>query len=269
MKKLVDFPIGVFDSGVGGLTVVRELLNCLPGEDVIYLGDTGRYPYGPRSAGIVRRFALQNARFLAGFNVKILVVACNTASSVALDELQRWLAVPVIGVITPGAAEAVKATRNGKIGVLGTVGTINSGSYQRAITEISASAQVFAKACPLFVPLAEEGWLEGPIVKSIVEHYICEILEKGVDTLVLGCTHYPLLKNAIADVAGTNVAIIDSASSLAADLKTLLTTEHALSTRKKGELKLFVTDSPEKFIKVGEKFLQTKFCNLETIEIDL
>ena len=179
MRDYAESPLGIFDSGVGGLTVVKEILMQLPGEDFIYLGDTARYPYGPRSVEIIKKFALQNARFLMGFGIKVLIVACNTASSVALDEIKRWIKIPVIGVIEPGAEEALKTTKNGKIGVIGTVGTISSGAYQEAIKRLNPGVSVCGKPCPLFVPLAEEGFTEGEIPEKVAHFYLDELVRQG------------------------------------------------------------------------------------------
>jgi len=269
MRKINDSPLGIFDSGVGGLTVLREVLQQLPGEEFIYLGDTGRYPYGPRSAGIVRKFALQNARFLMGFGIKVLIVACNTASSVALDELRRWLAVPILGVIEPGAREAVRKTVNKRVGIIGTVGTIGSGAYHRAIADIDPDIKVFSTSCPLFVSLAEEGWLDGDIVESIVHHYLDEMSEKDIDTLILGCTHYPLLRELIQKVVGENVQVIDSAYALVRELNELLVQENLLARTKESANRYYVTDAPDKFKKIGQKFLGKKLDNVNLIEIDL
>ncbi|MCD6417712.1 glutamate racemase, partial [bacterium] len=252
-REIRKMPIGIFDSGVGGLTVVKEMLRHLPGEDIIYLGDTARYPYGPRSPEIVRRFALQNARFLMGFGIKLLIVACNTASSVAMDVLKKWISVPIIGVIEPGAKAAVKTTKNRKVGVIGTQGTISSMSYNRAIKKIDESIKVFGKSCPLFVPLAEEGFLDGDVAEKIAEKYLNEIVGNGIDTLVLGCTHYPLLKKTITKVIGDDIEIIDSASSVVANVKDFLVRYDLMSDNDRGKIRFFVTDSPERFMSVGEK----------------
>ncbi len=266
---ILKSPIGIFDSGVGGLTVVKEMLRQLPGEDIIYLGDTARYPYGPRSAEIVKRFALQNARFLMGFGIKLLIVACNTASSVAMDVLKKWISVPIIGVIEPGAKAAAQKTKNKKIGVIGTQGTILSKSYNRAIEEIDGGIKVFGRACPLFVPLAEEGWLDGKITEGIAQHYLSDIVKNGVDTLVLGCTHYPLLKKNIQKVVGNDVYIIDSASSVISDVKDFLARSNLLNDSEKGEMKIFVTDAVERFEMVGEKFLDGEKIDAVRVEIDI
>ncbi len=267
-QQISKSPIGIFDSGVGGLTVVKEMLRQLPGEDIIYLGDTARYPYGPRSAEIVRRFALQNARFLMGFGIKLLIVACNTASSVAMDVLKKWISVPIIGVIEPGAKAAVQETKNKKIGVIGTQGTIFSKSYNRAIEGIDNNIRVFGRACPLFVPLAEEGYIDGDVPERIAQHYLTGIVQNGIDTLVLGCTHYPLLKKTIQKVVGDNIHIIDSASSVIFDVKNFLARAKLLNNSKKGDMKIFVTDAPERFEMVGEKFLDGEKIDAVKVELD-
>ncbi|RKZ28767.1 glutamate racemase [bacterium] len=269
MRCYSDAPLGIFDSGVGGLTVVKEILKQLPNESFIYLGDTGRYPYGPRSADIIRRFALQNARFLMGFGIKVLIVACNTASSVALEELRKWISVPIMGVIEPCAREAVKSTKNGRIGVIGTVGTIASNSYQNAIITLNPNIEVFTKVCPLFVPLAEEGLVDGEITELIAHHYLDGFLEKGIDTLVLGCTHYPLLKKAIAKVMGENIKIIDSAKAIVEELKKYLVDEEILSTGDNKYSRFFVTDAPQRFKIIGTKFLAREIEKIELIQIEI
>ena len=270
MKDYARAPLGIFDSGVGGLTVVREILRQLPHEDFIYLGDTARYPYGPRSNEIIKKFSLQNARFLMGFGIKVLVVACNTASSVALDEIRRWIKIPVMGVIEPGAEEAVRASQTGKIGVIGTVGTISSGAYQAAIKKLSPDAEVFSKPCPLFVPLAEEGFTNGEIPEKVAEFYLKELKQHNIDTLVLGCTHYPLLYNPIRKVMGEKVKIIDSAGAVVKKLKKFLESENLLAPQDhKGKGTFFVTDSPERFARVGAHFLDKNFEEIKVTKVDL
>lgn len=269
MRDYAKSPVGIFDSGVGGLTVVKEVLRQLPGEDFVYLGDTARYPYGPRSVEIIKKFALQNARFLMGFGIKVLIVACNTASSVALDEIKRWIKIPVIGVIEPGAEEALKTTKNGKIGVIGTVGTISSGAYQEAIKRLNPGVSVYGKPCPLFVPLAEEGFTEGEIPEKVAHFYLDELVRQGIDTLVLGCTHYPLLYNPIKKVVGERVEIIDSAGAVVRKVKKFLEEENLLSSREHGTGRYFVTDSPERFARVGAKFLNKKFGEITATKVDL
>ncbi len=244
--------IGIFDSGVGGLTVQRALLEALPGADTIYLGDTARVPYGTKSAATVTQYSLRNARVLEARGIDLLVVACNTASAVALPALRAALPVPVLGVVEPGARAAVRATRNGRIGVIGTAGTIGSGAYQAALRGLRADVEVVARACPLFVPLAEEGWTDpsDELVRGVVRRYLAPLAAGRVDTLVLGCTHYPLLRAAIAaELPG--VTLVDSAETVAAEVKALLPAPTGLAATH-----LFlVTDTPEKFLAVAGRFL--------------
>jgi len=204
-------PIGVFDSGIGGLTVVRQLLTHLPAEDVVYFGDTARVPYGIKSAETVTRFSRENTQFLLRRGVKMVVVACNSASAMALETLQREYDLPILGVIDPGAAAAVAATRSGKVGVIGTQATVGSRAYERAIAKRDSRIEVLARACPLFVPLAEEGWIEGEVPEKVARQYLAPLLEAGIDTLILGCTHYPILQATIQKVAGDGVTLIDTA----------------------------------------------------------
>ena len=206
-----DGAIGVFDSGVGGLTVLHEIVSALPHEDTVYLGDTGRYPYGTKSAETITRFALENVEFLVGRGVKMLVIACNSVSAVALDAIRARWSLPVVGVIEPGARAAVARTRTNRIGVVGTEATISSGAYTRALRALGPTVEIYMRACPLFVPLAEEGWTDGPIARQVAETYLASLAKSGIDTLVLGCTHYPLLKPLIAEVMGPDVAVVDSA----------------------------------------------------------
>ncbi len=257
--------IGVFDSGVGGLTVLKALRKALPGEFFYYLGDTARVPYGTKSGETVVKYAMQNAKFLVSVGIKYLVVACNTASSYALDVLRKELSIPVIGVIRPGAEEAVPVTR-GKIGVIGTRSTILSGSYLREIKKIRPDVEVFQKATPLFVPLAEEGMFYHPITLSVAEMYLAEMRDRKVDTLILGCTHYPLLKKAISEVMGSDVRLVDSAESIARHIKEYLKITNNLSNSS-GGVKYFVTDSPESFKRVGEMFMGEEIEDIELIDI--
>jgi len=261
-------PIGVFDSGIGGLTVLKEIIKALPDEHTLYLGDTARVPYGIRSPETVTRYSIENTRFLISKEIKLLVVACNTASSVSLNTIKSSLHIPVIGVIDPGAKAAVRVTRNKKVGVIGTEATIKSGSYIRAIKALLKDTEVIGISCPLFVPLAEEGWTKGSIVTMIAEKYLKAIKEKGIDTLVLGCTHYPLLKKVISKVMGKQVRLIDSAVEVAKEIKSTLEMS-GLKRTKQGIPKrsFYVTDSPERFIKVGETFLGEKISHIEKIEV--
>jgi len=244
--------IGIFDSGVGGLTVQRAVLDALPGADTLYLGDTARVPYGTKSAETVTQYSLRNARFLLGQGIDLLVVACNTASAVALPALRAALSVPVLGVVEPGARAAAAASRGGAIGVIGTPGTVASGAYQAAIRAVRPEARVVARACPLFVPLAEEGWTDpaDEIVAGVVRRYLSPLAGEGIDTLVLGCTHYPLLKAAIA-AALPGVTLVDSAETVAAEVRARLGT----STGRAAVHRFFVTDAPERFLAVAGRFL--------------
>jgi len=259
-------PIGIFDSGVGGLTVYRRLLELLPNERFVYLGDTARYPYGPRSAGIVTRFAIQGARFLLGFDVKLLVVACNTASSVALDALREIASAPVVGVILPGARMASGATKNGKVGVIGTVGTIRSGVYRKEISSLAKGTEIYETPCPLFVSLAEEGFFDGEIPEMVAHYYLDGLKERGIDTLVLGCTHYPLLKQVIGRVMGDDVYLVDSAVATAEEIADFLSSEGLASPERNGEDIIYVTDAPDRFQMVGKLFMEHPIDNVVKIE---
>lgn len=261
--------IGIFDSGVGGLTVLREVARLLPGEDLLYLGDTARVPYGTRSERTILRYSLRNARFLMKLGIKMLVVACNTSSAVSLQALQRENRVPVVGVIEPGARRAVALTRKGRIGVIGTEGTIRSGAYQRAITSLArAEVQVVTKACPLFVPLVEEGWVDDPVTREVACRYLEPLKGAGVDVLVLGCTHYPLIEGVIQGIMGPGVRLVNSARETALEVKkTLQRLELLASTGKKGHHRFFVTDNPEKFRRVGKLFLGDPPEEVEEVDL--
>ena len=261
-----DAAIGIFDSGVGGLTVARELAETLPHEHLIYLGDTARYPYGTKSAETVRRYSLENAAFLIDKGIKLLVVACNTASAVALEALtERWN-VPVLGVIEPGAREAVARTRNRKVGIIGTEGTIASGSYTKALRDVAPDLEIYTRACPLFVPLAEEGWVDNEVAHATAGLYLTSLKRSGIDTLVLGCTHYPLLAQVIADVMGDKVQLVDSARTTAAAARNTLI-RYGLARRSgSGSVSFFVTDVPDRFIKVGARFMGHKVESAVRIE---
>ncbi|MCX6640064.1 MAG: glutamate racemase [bacterium] len=248
-------PIGIFDSGIGGLTVVRQITDLLPGESLIYFGDTARVPYGTKSDRIVREFAWEDSLFLLRQSVKMIVVACNTASAVALEELDRYLKVPVIGVIKPGARAAVNRTRNGRIGVIGTQATIDSGAYQTEIQRINPDYQVVSAACPLFVPLAEEGWVEGEVPELAARMYLSALLESDIDTLILGCTHYPLLKPLLSKIAGPSVSLIDSAEATALVVAETLSRRGLLDESRQGEYDFYVSDLPRKFEELGMRFL--------------
>ncbi len=261
--------IGVFDSGVGGLTVLKAMMERLPLESTVYLGDTARVPYGTKSGEVVTRYSLANAQALMEFDLKALVVACNTASAVALPALEAALPIPVIGVIIPGAEAAAKATKSGKVAVIGTPGTISSGAYQAALQSASASLEVRARACPLLVPLAEEGWLEGAVPQLVAQKYLGDgLLANGVDTLVLGCTHYPLLAPVIQEVVGPNVTLVDSAKATAERLATVLR-ERELTRLERGtvERHYLVTDTPARFLEVGARFLGHPLSGARQIDL--
>ncbi|MDH4231140.1 MAG: glutamate racemase [Nitrospirota bacterium] len=263
-------PIGIFDSGIGGLTVLKEIYKQLPYESTVYLGDTARVPYGIRSPETVTRYSFENTRFLFSKEVKMIVIACNTASSVSLESVRSSVSVPVVGVIEPGAKAAAAATINKKIGVIGTEATIKSNSYAKAILNIDKDIEVFGVACPLLVPLVEEGWTEGSIAEMTAEKYLQDIKKNGIDTLVLGCTHYPLMKGILSRVMGENVNLIDSAIETAREIRAVL---HDLSLlNSSGEeiiREFYVTDSPEKFKSVGERFLGEHIQHIKKIKLEM
>jgi glutamate racemase len=261
-------PIGVFDSGIGGLTVVRELMRQLPDERIIYFGDTARVPYGPKSPDTVRRYAREIATWLQHQGVKAIVVACNTATAHALETLTNEFAFPIVGVVEPGARAAVRASKGGTIGVIGTVGTISSGAYERAIRRLTPQARIAARACPLFVPLIEEGWLDKDATRLIAAEYLAPLRDDSVDTLVLGCTHYPLLKPLIGDVLGTSVALIDSAQETAAETARVLDQAGLRSSEHLTMKHRFVaSDAPEQFLRLGQRFLGAAIDRVETVTL--
>lgn len=261
--------IGIFDSGVGGLTVLRALTRTLPQEDTIYLGDTARVPYGTKSPDTVIRYSQEIAAYLVTKDIKLLIVACNTASAVALPALRRQLSIPVVGVIEPGARRAADATRNGIIGVIGTAGTIRSSAYTRAIKKLKPGVSVLAKPCPLFVPLAEEGWTDNEIARLTAHAYLDELRDARVDSLVLGCTHYPLLKKIIADTMGAGVTLVDSAEETARTVATILAEKSLLRpAAEQGNHHYYVTDVPAGFIRVGNRFLGGKLGDVYQISLD-
>jgi glutamate racemase len=267
-------PIGIFDSGLGGLTVARAIAQALPAEDLVYLGDTARVPYGTRSPETVIRYARACATHLRGRGIKLLVVACNTVSAVAMDMLRVELDVPVIGVIEPGARAGVRATRCGKIGVLATAGTVASGAYASAVAALDSRAEVISRPAPLLVPLAEEGWVTGDVPEQVVARYLEDLKGEGIDTLVLGCTHYPLLRDVISEVAcrqlGPEVRVVDGAEATARELVGLLE-ERGLAekTERQGQLKLQVTDMPGRFAEVASRFLGRALDVDDVVPIDL
>lgn len=262
-----DKPIGVFDSGIGGMTVVRALTQQLPHENIVYFGDTARVPYGPKSQQVVREYALQDTDVLLKHDVKLIVIACNTVSAVALDIVQKRAKVPVVGVILPGAAAAVQASKKKRIGVIGTLGTILSNAYTNAIRQIDSDVKVFSQACPLFVPLAEEGWIEHKATELIAKEYLFPLTLEKIDTLVLGCTHYPLLNHVIDSVLHSSVTLIDSGEATAVVVKKRLSELSLQNTSTlKPLLQFYVSDVPHKFTEIGERFLGKKLGKVHRVE---
>ena len=250
-------PIGVFDSGIGGLTVVKALRDLLPNEKIFYLGDTARVPYGGKSANTVERYSLEMTNMLVDEDVKAIVIACNSASAVALPKLEKTLSVPVVGVIKPGAQAAINATRNRHIGVIGTRATIKSGAYEKALRELDPKIDISARACPLLVPFIEEGWLEDDLTDQIIARYLEPLVREGVDTLVLGCTHYPLLIDALSRALGEKVKLVDSARNCATAVQELLDREQLRTpSGTSGDLEVTLTDLPDSFLHVARDALQ-------------
>lgn len=258
--------IGVFDSGVGGLTVLRQMMELLPHEHLIYLGDTARYPYGSKSAEVVRRYSLENTEFLVDKGIKMLVVACNSAAAVALGLLAERFALPVVGVIEPGARQAARQTRNRKVGIIGTEATIASGAYTRALRQFDDTLEIYTRACPLFVPLAEEGWTDNAVAREAAGAYLTSLKRSGIDTLVLGCTHYPLLAPAIGAVMGPKVTLVDSAHTTAVAVRDTLVRYGFARRSGEGSVSFFVTDVPERFSKVASRFIGQKVDSAVRIE---
>jgi glutamate racemase len=275
-RNMNSLPIGIFDSGVGGLTVYRALHENLLNEHFVYLGDTARVPYGTKSLATVERYAVENAQFLAARGIKLLVVACNTASALALPAIRQSLSIDVVGVIGPGARAAVAAGKGKRIGVIATESTVQSGAYTKAIEKVDADAVVIERACPLFVPLAEEGWANEEVARTVAETYLKD-LRSSIDALVLGCTHYPILRQVIQDTVGEQVELIDSGEATAREVKSLLK-EKGLAGSSSGTGALerqlcddldhfYVTDAAERFARVAERFLGSKPSRLEAVEV--
>jgi glutamate racemase len=262
--------IGIFDSGVGGLTVLKEIFKALPQEDTIYLGDTARVPYGTKSPETVTRYAHEITSFLVKRDIKLLVAACNTASAVSLDSLKNRFDLPIVGVIEPGARRAAGVTKSRKVGVIGTEGTIKSSAYAKAIKRINPEIEVITQACPLFVPLAEEGWIDNEVTRLTAQTYLHGLKEEGVDTLVLGCTHYPILKGIIAEVMGEGVTLVDSAEETACTVAEILSVGNLLRpSSEKGNHHYFVTDVPAGFIRVGNRFLGGRLGDVHQISLEV
>lgn len=261
-------PIGIFDSGVGGLTVVKQVMKVMPHENIVYFGDTARLPYGSKSKEAVTKFSKQNVRFLLTKEVKAIIVACNTASSNSLEELHRTFDVPIFGVVDAGVAEALRTSENKKIGVIGTAGTVRSGAYENMICKKDVQIKVFSKACPLFVPLAEEGWTDNEVARLTAESYLEELMEKGIDSLVLGCTHYPLLKRCIGTVVGDNVKLVDPAKATAKQVKLFLQEKGILNLEEAlGKRTFFLSDYTDMFYSICQKALKQGY-SAEIIDIE-
>jgi len=265
-KQFNETPIGIFDSGIGGLTVLKELMKELPLENTIYLGDTARVPYGTRSPETVMKYSLENAGFLMSKGIKLLVIACNTSSSIALSTLKKNLPIPVVGVVEPGARAAISKSKSKRIAVIGTETTIKSNSYKKALLSIDNSVKVNGIACPLFVPLIEEGWLTGDVVTLTAEKYLSRIKKFKADALILGCTHYPLIKRIIAEIV--KIPLIDSAAETAKEVRHILKEMNILRHNSSRPFReFFVTDAPEKFVKIGKKFLGHPIADIRKVTI--
>lgn len=272
MNDVSQAPIGVFDSGVGGLTVAREIMRQMPNEKIIYFGDTARVPYGTKSKDTITRFSRQIARFLQTHQVKTIVVACNTASAYAMEELEAELDIPVIGVVKPGARMATDITQNGKIGVIATEGTINSGLYTKYIKSLREDAVIYGKACPLFVPLVEEGLWEDPVTMEIARRYLSELIDLDIDTLILGCTHYPLIRSVIGRVMGEGVTLVNPAYETAVALKKLLAEKNLLNNVApplgSNPYQFYVSDGAEKFKQFANSIIKYGILSAKTINIE-
>jgi glutamate racemase len=267
---MTSLPIGIFDSGVGGLTVLRAIRRRLPRESVVYLGDTARVPYGTKSRETIERYAIEDAAFLAGKGVKLIVVACNTASAMSRERLRQEFTLPILSVLGPGARLASRVTRSERIGVIATEATIESAAYERAIEESCGErkVEIFSRACPLFVPLVEEGETDSQITRLVAEHYLAPLREHCIDTLVLGCTHYPLLKRVIGETIGTNVILVDSADATAEETAQLLEREGLLNqTGAEASYRFYVTDAAKRFHRIAERILHEPLEHLEAVEL--
>ncbi len=257
-------PIGIFDSGIGGLTVFKEIRKRFPFEDIIYFGDTARVPYGPKSRNTVIEYSIQNARFLIQQGAKIIVVACNTSSATALTQLQNLLPVPVLGVIEPGALSAINTSTNKRIGVIGTEGTIRSQAYSSAISKLDESCSVFSKPCPLFVPLVEEGWEDHEVTQLTIREYLTSLLQNDIDTLVLGCTHYPIIKSSIQKFVGDKISLVDSAQAVTDKLDEILPNRESKVI---GKNRFYVSDNEEKFNSIASKILDLEIEKLIKVKL--
>lgn len=272
IANLKNLPIGVFDSGVGGLTVAREIMRQIPNERIVYFGDTARVPYGSKSKETVTKYSRQIVRFLETQNVKAIVIACNTASAYALEQIKKEIKVPIIGVVKPGAVTAARATQNGKIGVIATEGTIQSEIYTQYIKELKQDAKVIGKACPLFVPLVEEGLLEDPVTDEIAQRYLSVLIDSGIDTLILGCTHYPLIRSTVGKVMGDKVTLVNPAYETAIELKRLLEKHNMLQDEKPAlgtnQYQFFVSDGADKFQQFANNIFKYGVLAVKQINIE-
>lgn len=267
-----DAPIGVFDSGVGGLTVAREIMRQIPNERIIYFGDTARVPYGSKSQETVRRYSEQIVRFLRAFRVKTIVVACNTASAYALDTLEGQIDIPIIGVLKPGAKSAAEATQNGRIGVIATEATISSQMYTRYIKNLNSRITIYEKACPLFVPLVEEGLWEDPVTDEIARRYLAELIDINIDTLILGCTHYPLIRSTLSRIMGSGVTLVNPAYETALELRQMLAEMNMLNDETPGlgsnKYQFYVSDKAEKFVRFANSIIKYGILSAKSVNIE-
>ncbi|MSR76604.1 MAG: glutamate racemase [Candidatus Omnitrophica bacterium] len=264
--KVAKDPIGVFDSGLGGLTIVKEIRRVLPQESIVYFGDLARLPYGIKSHKQIIQFSLQNTNFLLQHQIKTLIIACNSSSSAAYQVIKRKVSIPVIDVIEPATREAVKLTRTGRIGVIATQATVDTGAYEKKLTKLNPNLEVYSRSCPMFVPMVEEGWTEGSICEQIVKHYLEPIKQKKVDVLMLGCTHYPLLESLIRNFMGSKVRLVNSAQSTVEKLVESLNSQKLLAhPDQKPSFKVYVSDQPRNFIRVGEKFLGERLSYVKVV----
>jgi glutamate racemase len=269
MPSRSSLPIGLFDSGIGGLTVAQQVMSLLPHENIVYFGDTARVPYGSKSSETVIEYSLQAQSFLESIGVKMIIVACNTASSVALEQLRSVATVPVLGVIEPGAGAAISATRSRVVGVIGTEGTIRSESYQSALRRLQPDIRVFERACPLFAPLAEEGYSHHEATRILAREYLSPMLARSIDTLILGCTHYPVLEPSIASIAGPGVTLINPAVATAELARATLEAAGLLnSSSSLPRYTYYLSDFPHKFVEVGERFLGRRLEHVHRITLD-
>ncbi len=261
-------PIGVFDSGIGGLTVLKELIEQLPGEDIVYFGDTARIPYGTRSKETVIKYVLESFEFLISKNIKAIVIACNTATALAIEEAKKQFDLPIIGVVEPGSRGAAQTTKNNIIGVIGTDGTINSKAYEKKIKEYLPDSKIIGIACPLFVPLVEEGWEDTRVADLVVEKYLEAFKKEKIDSLVLGCTHYPVLRKNIESFFGDSLKLVDPAYETAKRTKTILGEKNLLNEKKdKGKYSYYVSDDPDKFKRVGSRMIKSQIGKVEKISL--